>query len=249
MSVLIGRSMLAFLFAAMTAPAVSQTPPAALTNRCAVCHLRAATTSSWITHADQWVTSRHAFSGVGCESCHGGDAATSESNAAHRGVKNSSDRSSTVFRTALPATCGRCHAAEARAFGRSVHRKLLSQGDAMAPTCTTCHGSMAADIPSPPELASKCGQCHREDQRDRARAAGRQLQDLAGLTRKLRRAQLEAAGVSDPVRRARLTEVRTEASRSVQAAIASIHAFDEQLVEDQLHEARVKIDRLLAEIR
>jgi hypothetical protein len=126
-----------------------QVPTAVPANRCAACHLRLVWTRSAITHVDQWVTSRHALYRVGCERCHGGDATTSDQAAAHRGIANSAGTSSAVHRMALPATCGRCHPSEAKAFARSAHRELLSRGDATAPTCTSCHSSMAADVPSP----------------------------------------------------------------------------------------------------
>src|SRR5689334_16714492 len=93
----------------------SQIEGPASRNECATCHLRLAWTQSEVTHVDQWVTSRHALYRIGCERCHRGDARTSDWTVAHRGVAKSADRSSSVNRTALPETCGRCHVSEANA--------------------------------------------------------------------------------------------------------------------------------------
>jgi len=229
-------------------PAASQTPTAASTNKCAVCHLRTVATRSWITHVDEWVTSKHAWYRVGCEKCHGGDATTSDSAVAHRGVTNSSDASSTVHRRSLPATCGGCHAGEANAFAQSFHEELLSEGEPMAPTCTSCHSSMAADVPSPAVLERGCLACHSADQSNRARVASAQLQDLANLQRSFKRAQFEIGAVIDPVHRNALTELGTDASLSIRAVITGMHTFDLPRVDDRLSKARADIDSLLSKI-
>ena len=39
-----------------------------------------------------------------------------------------------------PATCGKCHAEVAKTFTASIHGQALARGNAMAPTCTDCHG-------------------------------------------------------------------------------------------------------------
>jgi hypothetical protein len=225
----------------------SQAPTAASTNPCAVCHLRLAWTRSALTHVDQWVTSRHALYRVGCEKCHGGDATTSDQAAAHRGVTNSADRSSAVHRTALPATCGRCHASEARAFARSAHQGLLSRGDAAVPTCTSCHSSMAADVPSPKALERQCLNCH-DNRPDRAHVAKRQLEDVTTLRRTLTRDKLDVAALMDPARRTSLTSQWTDADSSLRAVVAGIHAFDQPQVEERLSDSHARTDRLVAEL-
>jgi hypothetical protein len=224
-----------------------QATTAASANRCAACHLRLVWTRSAITHVDQWVTSRHALYRVGCEKCHGGDATTSDHAAAHRGVTSSAGRSSAVHRTALPATCGRCHTSEATAFARSAHQALLSQGDSTVPTCTSCHSSMAADVPSPAALESQCLQCH-EDRQDRARVASRQLEDVTRLQRTLRRAKFDIAAVKDLDRRTSLTTQWTDVDRAIRGVVAGIHAFDQPQVEERLSDSHARTDRLVAEI-
>lgn len=221
--------------------------PAASQNRCAVCHLRLAWTQSVITHVDQWVTSQHAWARVGCETCHGGDARTSDQRGAHRGVMNSADPSSPVNRVALPATCGRCHAAEASAFARSAHHRLLADREPAAPTCTSCHRSMAADVPSATELERECRNCHHAD--DRAVVARRAVDEAARLRRRLNRVKWEIAGVMDSERRTTLTAQWTAADAALRSVVASLHSFDLSQVEERLGETNVQTQRLADELR
>lgn len=225
-----------------------QPPQTALANPCAACHLRLAWTQSATTHVDQWVTSRHAFYRVGCEKCHGGDATTSDEAAAHRGVVKSADPSSAVHRMALSATCGRCHPSEGRAFARSAHQKLLLRGDVVAPTCTSCHSSMAADVPSSAALESQCLHCHHDDRRDRAHVAKRQLEDVKRLRTSLNRAKLEIAAIREPDRRTSLTARWTDADGSLRAVVAGLHAFDLGSVQERLRDSNGKTERLVAEL-
>ena len=225
-----------------------QAPAFAQTNRCAACHLRLVWAQSGITHVDQWVTSRHAWARVGCEKCHGGDEAALDQGVAHRGVTHSADRSSSVHPMALPATCGRCHRAEATAFARSAHKALLSRGEATAPTCTTCHSSMAADVPSPAALESQCLYCHPNDREDRARATRRALEDVARLRVVLRRAKARITAMAEPDARTSLMSEWTDADVTVRPIVAAIHAFDLPLVEERLRESNAQIGRLVTRL-
>lgn len=217
-------------------------------NECAACHLRLAWTQSKITPVDQWVTSTHARYRIGCEQCHGGDAGTSSQAAAHRGVLNSANRSSSVHRTALPVTCGRCHESETNAFARSMHQELLSRGDATVPTCTSCHSSMATDVPPPTALERQCRYCHQNDPVDRAHLARRQLEDVAALRGVLKRAKFEIAGIVNVDRRAALTARWKDADLTLRTAVAGLHAFDQRRVEDRLSDARAQIDGLRTQL-
>jgi Cytochrome c554 and c-prime len=250
---LVGMTMWMFVLQAVLPMMLSagvqvQVPRPALGNECATCHLRRAWTRSVTTHVDLWMTSTHAFYRVGCEKCHGGDPKTSDEGAAHRGVVNSANPSSPVHRIALPATCGRCHRSAANAFELSSHKTLLSQGDATAPTCTSCHTSMATEVPSPVTLEGPCLQCHREDPQNRARVARRALEDLARLRTSLRRAKLEIDMTKEADRKTSLTKQWTDADLSLRDVVAGIHAFDQRRVEDRLSDARAQIDRLRAEL-
>ncbi|HEY6894621.1 MAG TPA: hypothetical protein VI258_10670, partial [Rhodanobacteraceae bacterium] len=60
-----------------------QLPDRVAGNQCAICHIRLVWTRSATTHVDEWVTSKHATYGVGCEQCHGGDPAATSGAAAH----------------------------------------------------------------------------------------------------------------------------------------------------------------------
>jgi len=217
-------------------------------NECATCHLRNAWTQSVTTHVDMWITSRHAFYRVGCEKCHGGDARTTDQRIAHRGVLNSAARSSPVSRTAQPATCGRCHRREANAFEGSAHRALLSQAETSAPTCTSCHSSMASDVLSPAALETQCRQCHHGDPQNRAGTARREVEALARLRLALRRAKLEIDITKDEERKASLTKQSAESDRILRDGMAALHRFDQSGVEDRLSEVRSQIDRLRAAV-
>lgn len=233
------------LLAAQTGPL----PRSLSDNQCAACHLRLAWTASRTMHVDEWVTSKHAQFGVGCEKCHGGDATASEAAAAHRDVRNSADPSSPVNRMALAGlTCAACHAPEANAFAMSEHRRLVASGDALAPTCTSCHSSMAADVPSPATLETQCLQCHHGDPQNRARIARREVEDIVAIRRILARAKLEIAGIVDRDRRDRLALHWTSASLSLRAVVAGIHSFDQRKVDDRLSQSHAQIDRLLADL-
>jgi hypothetical protein len=219
-------------------------PPALPSNKCAACHLQRVWTVSATTHVDEWVTSKHAAYRVGCERCHGGDATTSDANAAHRGVVASADRSSTVHRMALPRTCGGCHPAAANAFTQSIHNELLEQGNLRAPTCTTCHTSMATEVLAPAALEQRCRECHGRDPSNRAAAARRQIEELTRLRRSLARGRLEITGIVDgPTREALLAQWH-EADISLRAVASGFHAFNERRVEDRISDARIQTTRL-----
>jgi hypothetical protein len=219
-----------------------------LGNACATCHMRSAWTRSTTTHVDLWVTSKHAFYRVGCEKCHGGDARTSDAAAAHRGVVNSADPSSRVHRAALPETCGQCHRTEAGGFEQSAHRKLLSRGDTAGPTCTSCHTSMATDVPSLAALEKQCLQCHHDDPQNRGQIARRELEEWTRLRNGVRRAKLEIDTIKEAERRTALTQQWTDADQSLPEVLARIHAFDLTGVDDRLSGARARLDRLLADL-
>jgi len=236
---------LRFLFVCLAPMAAHAAQPAALpANKCAACHLQLVWTMSATTHVDEWVTSKHATYRVGCEQCHGGDAATSDANAAHRGVVASADRASTVHRMALPRTCGGCHPAAANAFAQSIHDELLQQGNPRAPTCTTCHSSMATEVLAPTALEQRCRECHVRDPSERAAVARRQIEELTRLRRSLAQARLEISGISDQPTREALLAQWHGADISLRAVASGFHAFNERRVEDRISDARIQTTRL-----
>jgi hypothetical protein len=213
-------------------------------NKCAACHLRLVWTVSATTHVDEWVTSKHAAYRVGCERCHGGDATTSDVNAAHRGVVASADRSSTVHRTALPRMCGGCHPGATSAFAQSIHGELLQRENPRAPTCTTCHTSMATEVLAPAALEQRCRECHGKDPSERAAAARRQVEELTRLRRSLALAKLEVAGISDGAKREALLPQWREVDASLRVVAAGFHAFNQRRVEEQISDAQIQTTRL-----
>jgi cytochrome b subunit of formate dehydrogenase len=68
--------------------------------------------------------------------------------------------------------CSSCHADEVKAFESSVHAERAKHGTADTPTCTSCHGSVHAVVPSsdPASMVAKknlpntCGACHANPQ-------------------------------------------------------------------------------------
>ena len=65
--------------------------------------------------------------------------------------------------------CGACHEAETKQHAASLHGKAMKRGDALAPTCASCHGMhdiRAAKDPlspvSPLKVPFTCGKCHQE---------------------------------------------------------------------------------------
>ena len=55
-------------------------------------------------HLGDWERSAHGRTRVGCEQCHGGDAASYDASLVHRGVRHSGNAASRVHRRNLPAT-------------------------------------------------------------------------------------------------------------------------------------------------
>lgn len=127
--------------------------------QCVACHARLPEASGVGHGFTAWRASRHGAAGVGCESCHGGNAAAADKATAHRGVVRSSDTASAVYFRRIPDTCGRCHASEAGYFRSSVHFARL-RGDGHGPNCVTCHGAMATSVLTPERVLGTCSACH-----------------------------------------------------------------------------------------
>ncbi len=64
-----------------------------------------------------------------CSDCHG-----------NHDIRPPNDPSSPVFRANVPKTCSQCHTEEAAQFAKSIHGKVLADGNTEGPVCTTCHG-------------------------------------------------------------------------------------------------------------
>ncbi len=64
-----------------------------------------------------------------CTDCHG----------VHE-ILPANDPKSPISKTAVAATCGKCHTDVAGPFTASIHGQALARGNMLAPTCTDCHG-------------------------------------------------------------------------------------------------------------
>ena len=131
-----------------------------------------------VCHSENDVEHRggvHAGEGITCVTCHGGNAASSEIEAAHAG-----DFSGAFKKGEIAPFCGSCHADPERMrpyglpsdqlalFQISPHGRRLAAGDLGVAVCTDCHGThgirASADPLSPVfplNIARTCGQCHR----------------------------------------------------------------------------------------
>ena len=90
-----------------------------------------------------------------CSDCHG----------AHD-IINPEDPDSRLYRTKVPATCGKCHVGIEEQYTSGVHGQALKKGSEAAPSCATCHS--AHDIQRVGtgswrlQVLRECGDCHRE---------------------------------------------------------------------------------------
>lgn len=80
------------------------------------------------------------------------------------GVVEKTSADSPVFRTNVPATCGKCHAGIERDYHAGVHGAALARGDSQAPQCASCHTahsiSRAEGDQWQLDAVQECGTCH-----------------------------------------------------------------------------------------
>jgi cytochrome b subunit of formate dehydrogenase len=114
--------------------------------QCLSCHSDEAAHVAGSIHA--------ALGGEACLSCHG------------------NPHEVAVAAQIAPAKCAQCHADEAKEFRKSIHGQAAASGDADAPTCMSCHGSVH-QIQSSGETTSQvakknlpdtCASCHSNPQ-------------------------------------------------------------------------------------
>jgi hypothetical protein len=214
--------------------------------RCAACHFANMSEVPAPEHLGEWQQSAHARQLVGCDKCHGGDPWSYLPAEAHRDVVHPSNPASPVNPANIVGTCGRCHRANAQAFAASLHQTVANADHRRAPNCTTCHGAMRAQVPSPAALELRCGQCH---------PAGSALGDYPALMRtaveslNALRARADAlddvvAQVPEHARRVELLVALYNARVTIKEAIARVHTFDAQAVTERLVAARKQLDAL-----
>ncbi len=139
--------------------------PADAEEQCGVCHPKPRVA---------FASSIHARERVACTSCHGGNPASREVEAAHRGnFRSLRDRGR------VPEQCATCHSDmeqmrpynlpvdQLAIYQTSQHGQALARGDESVAVCTDCHG--VHDIRSPDEpaspthprnIAETCAECH-----------------------------------------------------------------------------------------
>jgi len=148
---------------ARTVPAGAK--PKGSSKMCGVCHSEVRV---------KYEKGAHAPEGIGCTSCHGGNADAVTVAAAHasgfRGVPS---------RRSIPALCASCHADVSKMrfynlpsdqyalYQTSRHGVLLAKGDSHAAVCTDCHGAHEIRPPHDPQssvfgrnIPATCGACH-----------------------------------------------------------------------------------------
>ena len=92
-----------------------------------------------------------------CTDCHG----------THQ-ILPANDPKSPISKFAVSHTCGACHTDVANTFNVSIHGQALARGNALAPTCTDCHGihSIKAHTDPNAQVAEQnvsrdiCARCH-----------------------------------------------------------------------------------------
>src|ERR1035438_2594875 len=64
-----------------------------------------------------------------CTDCHG----------SHE-ILPANEAKSPIYKSNVPATCGKCHTEIASTFMQSIHGQAIARGNQLAPVCTDCHG-------------------------------------------------------------------------------------------------------------
>ncbi len=221
-------------------------------NRCADCHIANLQADPVPEHTYDWEVSAHGRNFVGCEKCHGGDATTFESFLAHTGILTSRNPASPTHRTNLPRTCGKCHIGPFVEFQKSRHYELLREGRGEGPTCSTCHGAVAARLLSPRSLEKRCNTCHGPDgvhpNSDFAPDGRILLQEVNAVRELLATAPKLIGRVKDPVRKRALEDAYEQAQVPLREAVNSAHAFVFAQMRERLEAAKERSEALLTEL-
>jgi len=220
-------------------------------SRCADCHFANPNEPAG-RHLTDWEFSAHGRNGVGCERCHGGDPTTFESFRAHQGILGPRNPASPVHPANLPRTCGACHLGPVVNFQKSRHYELLQAGDGNAPTCSTCHGEVAAFLPSPKALTSRCSRCHRSEDRtavaESQRLAGLLLEGVRDVRKMLDEAGSLIRRVRDDERRSKLEYDYEQAEVPLTQAVQAGHQFAFDEVQERLAVSHERTEALLGRL-
>jgi hypothetical protein len=192
--------------------------------------------------------SSHSRNDVGCEKCHGGNPTTVESFLAHQTIVRGRGLDSPVIPRNLPRTCGVCHQGPFVEFQTSKHYLLLLNGDPLAPTCSTCHGTVETILLSPKGLESQCNECHGRGKKDARPEYGANARILLTQVRDTR-AMLDSVKplikrVKDETLRASLQYDYDQALVPLKEAVYAGHTFVFENLEERLTVARDRADTL-----
>jgi len=215
---------------------------------CADCHF-ANSGKPNPTHLQEWDSSAHERASVGCEACHGGNPNTVESFLAHQSIVRGRGPESPVHPSRVPRTCGTCHSGPYTQFQQSRHAGLLEHGDYDGPTCTTCHGSVAAYLLSPKALESECNSCHgkakRAERLEYAASARALQQNVRDVRQILNNARPVIKSVTDVTLRTSLEYDYDQALVPLTEAVHAAHAFVFVNARERLAVAHVRADALI----
>lgn len=215
---------------------------------CADCHYASQGMPNPV-HLEEWASSAHGRAGVGCESCHGGNPNTVESFAAHQGIIRDSGLESPLHPRNLPAKCGGCHSGPFVEFQKSRHYLLLRNGYRDAPTCSTCHGTVAAHLLSPKGLESQCNACHgrgkKSERVEYAANARILMQNVHAVRELLEDARPLVKRVKDNVVRSSLQYDLQQAEVPLTEAVHDAHAFVFTDAQERLGISRERANALL----
>ena len=115
-----------------------------------------------------WERSIHGQEGIGCADCHGGNPATRNKEAAHRGAGLAAEqKGSPISYQNVPKTCAQCHEEIYEHYTKSKHQKKLiaeeARGKPIGPNCVTCHGSVTTSVLSVTTVRGTCEKCHNKE--------------------------------------------------------------------------------------
>jgi hypothetical protein len=138
------------------------------------------------------------------------------------------------------------------AFQKSKHYELLRAGDNDAPSCSTCHGNVAAELLSPIRLANECKKCHGDGKvayRVEHPILGKVLLERVREVRKLlNHTEHLIHRIKDKARRGRLEEAYRQAEVPLIEAVNSAHSFVFIEMQERLGLALKRAEALLEEL-
>ena len=140
-----------------------------------------------------------------------------------------------------------CHTGAFVAFQKSPHYDVLDDDNRRGATCSTCHGSVAAELLSPRRLEQRCLACHGEGgvlpQPEVAVEARVLLEEAMNIRRMLDEAEDLMRRVSDAERRRELEYDWEQAEVPLREAVANGHAFIFDSKRERLRTSRERTRR------